>query len=345
MTFTFSVHNVFNIKLTDMPERIGCFLRREFSYFEIKELRKIDLEIKFVEKIKMPDNSTGLLNDFFYKNGIFYFNFRGSKLNIPIKDIENGEVVVFAEKTIEPLMIFYVIEKILHIKMIEKGFCFLHAAGARLEGRTIIYSSLQGGGKTKWVLERIQEGADYLSDELVLADELGSVFAYPRGMNIHSFHYEVYEKVLKKIPFNIRIRREFFLSCLKLARGLLKNNTGIGKKMDVLIKAKSTFRLSVSELYENIKIAAKSRLDKIIIGCVTKQGEDLSENWKVKRTVGFLVNNISNERLSFIAPYLNAFFAYGDDYSTSFRKYLRKLTKKELRILYRVVTKCKAGCL
>ena len=340
MDLKFSIHNFFNVSITNPPEGIGNFLDGEFKYFKVDNLNEINLEIIFVDKIKVPDKSICLLKDFIYENGTFYFNFSGSTLCVPIKDICKENMVVLSEKKTPEWMIFYVIEKILHIKLLEKDLCFFHAAGIRENGKTVVYSSLQSGGKTGWAFRGLRNKAGFFGDDLILVNRSGYVFSYPRRININKYHGSYYRKFLKSLPRNIYIKHRAFILFLRLLRNLLQLHRVVKRRIDGLIESKNIFRVNVNQIFPEVEINNNKKIDKLIIALKTYTRQQIFEKWELKRSINFILRNTNNERLAHVEKYMRAFFAFGDCHSFTVKKYIAELMKKEVNTVSRILKKC-----
>ncbi len=75
MPLFLSVHNILNIKLTNPPKTVSNFIREILGYFECNNLTETNLEIEFVEKIKLPKRYIFLRYDCMYDNGCFYITY------------------------------------------------------------------------------------------------------------------------------------------------------------------------------------------------------------------------------------------------------------------------------
>ena len=340
MDLKFSIHNFFNVSITNPPEGIGNFLDGEFKYFKVDNLNEINLEIIFVDKIKVPDKSICLLKDFIYENGTFYFNFSGSTLCVPIKDICKENMVVLSEKKTPEWMIFYVIEKILHVKLLEKDLCFFHAAGIIENGKTVVYSSLQSGGKTGWAFRGLRNKAGFFGDDLILVNRSGYVFSYPRRININKYHGSYYRKFLKSLPRNIYIKHRAFILFLRLLRNLLQLHRVVKRRIDGLIESKNIFRVNVNQIFPEVEINNNKKIDKLIIALKTYTRQQIFEKWELKRSINFILRNTNNERLAHVEKYMRAFFAFGDCHSFTVKKYIAELMKKEVNTVSRILKKC-----
>lgn len=343
MDLALAIHNIYNVLLKDVPEDKMAFLKREYDYFKVEKLGRVNLEIKFVDKIHIPEQSLCLIENLFYKDGCFYLNFSGAIISFPVKDIDKDAISVSAEKPISPWMVFYVIEKMLHIKVLEHGFCFFHAAGVVEKAKALIYASSQGSGKTKWLLGRIKNGASFLGDDLVLVKRSGEAFGYSRGLNIHIFHGLYYRRLIWRNLSISSIVKNISLLLLKMLYVTPIFSQGFKKRIGESVKYRSTSRVSIKEIFPEAKIIDRCRIDKIILAAAGDQNlanSAMNGNF-IRKTVKFLLSSTDFERMSHIRSYFDAFYANGDETSLKVKAYLARLIKKEIKTAYKVIKRCK----
>lgn len=340
MNYYFNIHDIFSILICDAPPNTGEYILRELKYFRATTLEKVNLVIRFVEKIISPDSHVCLLKDLHYKEGLLYFNFTEGKLYLPIKDLPNEQMTIIAEKTVLPYTIFLTIEKIMYLKLLEKDFCFLHAASYNDSKQTILYSSLPGTGKTNWILGKCSNGVLFLSDDLTIIDRKGFIFAYPRAFTLGKYHKKFFNIYLKSMNKYTRFRYNFLKYCLSLFVIFAIPFPRLKRKIKKYLISIDYFRIRIEDVIPNLKILRKARLDKIILAFKTDSALDEKTQWNNKRVVNFLIHNTNRELFKFVYLHFLAFFSYGDDYSNKIKHYLSSLFFKQQRIIYSIVNNC-----
>jgi hypothetical protein len=114
----------------------------------------------------------------------------------------------------------------------------------------------------------------------------------------------------------------------------------VKSRIDKLIENKNIFRVNVNQIFPDVKIANNKKLDKLIIALKTYTRQQSFEKWELKRSINFILDNTNNERLAHVEKYMRAFFAYGDHYSFTVKKYIAELMKKEVNTVSRIIKKC-----
>lgn len=308
------------------------YILRELIYFKVKKQEESDLEIIFTDKIELPDSYICLLKDLYYKNGCVYVMFADGMLSVSIKDLPSKHIKIISEKKTSPEIVFSVVEKIMSLKLLEKNFCLLHAASCNEHGQTILFSSLPGTGKTSWILDKCSNGAFFLSDDLVIVDRNGNIFAYPRAFTLGKQHKDFFNIYISKNKY-FQCKYKLLKFCLYIFSLLALPFPGFKKRVQKYSISKDYFRIQIKDIIPDVNIVRKSQVDKIVLAFNAK-GDLEGGVWGTKRIVNFLINNTNRELIKFIYLHFFAFLAYGDECSIQIKNYLKKVLFKQKRIVY-----------
>jgi hypothetical protein len=130
--------------------------------------RKIDLLVRRTDKVqKLP---TKLLAD---SKGIL----------LPFG--ENGNEVL-CDEGVGAGFIFNMVEPFINWK----DKCFMHAGAVSKNGRAMIFPAALDTGKTSTVMQLLQKGYDYLSDEWVVLDRKAIAYPFPKKIHIINHNLE-----------------------------------------------------------------------------------------------------------------------------------------------------------
>ncbi len=78
-----------------------------------------------------------------------------------------------------------VVEPLLRFALVEKGYMLLHSASIKLNGAGVMLSARTDTGKTGTVLRLLGlPGSRFLSDDMSIVDETGTVLSYPKPLTI-----------------------------------------------------------------------------------------------------------------------------------------------------------------
>lgn len=334
MRLLFSIHNIFNVLLINPSVKIGNFIKDELWYFERNELENITLEIEFVAKIDTPEEFIYLQKNCVYSDGCLYLMTEGGKLYIPIKEIADSKINAKAERNLSEWVVLHLIEKLMSLKIIEKGCSMLHALCVEEEGDINLYAGLQGVGKTKLALRKLRNGAKFLGEEYVIVNRNSTVFCYPRGMNVHRFQEEEYYKLRYNTCLSKQINREsFFLYLLGILRIIFSPMKRIRRMIDARLNGKKIFRVNVKSLYPDVQIVESGQLNNILVFFKGHLPLLFKNSWEEERYIHFLAINNNIERLESISQCIDSFWAYGDQYSNKLQKYLNRMLLEERKII------------
>lgn len=78
----------------------------------------------------------------------------------------------------------YLLSRVLFIKLIEKGYTFLHAGCVSRDGEGVLVTAMPDMGKTSTVLSLVGGGFSFLGDDHVIFSKNGTVYSYPREVTI-----------------------------------------------------------------------------------------------------------------------------------------------------------------
>lgn len=108
---------------------------------------------------------------------------------------EKSADVVF-EETCDPFFVFNVVEILLRGVVVATGICFMHASGVRLNDQAYVFPGWGGTGKTNLLLQLLNKGAEYMADDLIIFDRDGSVYPYPKPLNLLDYNFRANSKIL-----------------------------------------------------------------------------------------------------------------------------------------------------
>lgn len=83
------------------------------------------------------------------------------------------------------------ISALMLIKLLQKGYSFIHAACLERKGRGILIIAPPETGKTSVVLSLVKQGFAYLADDVCIIDGLHA-YSWPRALTLHLGHIKPY---------------------------------------------------------------------------------------------------------------------------------------------------------
>lgn len=264
----FNIHNIFKFSIKgEITPKLEKFFDKELEYFKSKEI-PVDLEIALVPKIADPDivlfHNYGRDKDYFYTRDPFSRKvgiFSNSKIIVESK-IDSGWLL---KDIIEPLML---------LRILAKGYSFLHASAVTKNNKGLILSALPETGKTNLLVSLLKSGYFFLADEMVLISKDGVVYPYPKPLLIYPSNIKTNPELLDVVSNNNFIKKQkirlFFpfykiqnTHYLQYPKSLISRVIQIG----LVGLGKITFLRSFSIRPKDIgaKIGVLSKIDKVFL--------------------------------------------------------------------------------
>ncbi len=260
----FNIHNIFKFSINgEILPQLEKFFNKELGYFKSKKT-SVDLEIELIPKISDPNitfpPNYGRDKDYFYtrdplsnKVGIF----SNSKV-IAESKIDSGWLL---KDIIEPLMLLCILPK---------GYTFLHASAVTKNNKSLIFSAFPETGKTNLVVSLLKTGCLFLTDELILVSKDGIAYPYPRPLSIYPYNIKANPWLIdiisnknfirkQKIKFLFPLYKIQNAYCLKYPKSLILRVIKMGLKKIAF----RNFPINVKDI--GAEIGIPSRVDKVFL--------------------------------------------------------------------------------
>lgn len=190
----YNIHNIFKLKIEgQIPKRLERFFDGELGYFKTEEKFEPDLKIELVFSIPEPPinfyPNSGRNDEYFYTTDSF-----SNKLAI----FSNKRLV--AESGIKgSFLLEDVIEPLMLIHLVKKGYAFLHASAVSDKEGALVFSAFPKTGKTNIAVSLLEKGYSFLSNELVIISEKGEIFSYPRPITLYHYNFKTFPGLVSKV--------------------------------------------------------------------------------------------------------------------------------------------------
>lgn len=225
MILNYSIHDLFKFKVISSHKRFLDYIEKEFSFFKTKNITNPDLII-FIDDFKPQLKNTTVINHKYYIRKNFLYckdSYKVVKWKVQIDGIEEKKTVVrfFGNFFSKSFLVSYVIEPLMRFKLEKKGYSFIHSSAISNGKNAILFAACKGVGKTSTILNLVNKGFLYMSDDFTILSNKGIVYSYPT--TIHMFGYNVkqcpfiYEKLFLKDKLNMKMKDSIFKLSLNYA--------------------------------------------------------------------------------------------------------------------------------
>ncbi|MBT5490763.1 hypothetical protein HOK00_00180 [bacterium] len=174
--------NSLRVKLEDVPPEIEKLLQNEIPLHIINsEMKESDFRIKFKKKINTNTKYLYIsLLALFDNNNLYLLDHKGNKfLYSPyIKDF-------YVEENFNSEYFFEIFEYIFMNKILENDLMFLHSSALKYNDKTIVFPACNNTGKTKVLLEFLDDGATFLGDDWCIIDKESNISPFFRNIRLY----------------------------------------------------------------------------------------------------------------------------------------------------------------
>lgn len=322
--------NIYGVQITleKIPNSIKNVFLKEWFYFSDKKLKvQLEILVKFVEILEKDEERVRLSKkiEIDKETSVVYLNMSKGSMALDLNTIKNKKIIIYADKTIDGIGLFKILEKILMVKIVELNKVMCHSSSFVCEEKTILVSSFRGGGKTSFLLDSFNSrGFKFLADDLAFLNGRGEVFSYPRGISLTCYQNKMFYKYLFKEKYKKILKESFKIIFLKMK----------------ILNRKPCIRVSPRDIFGYSKIADKSQLTNIFL--LEQGGNKEVKEVSKEEAIAFLNTNINLERgeefyyelkmLKEMIPLYKDFFDY-----------IKEIDVKQKIIFSDVVEKCKVN--
>ena len=103
-------------------------------------------------------------------------------------------------------LLIIVMQSMLNWYLPLSGLVFMHTASFKYKNKVYAIGGFGGAGKTEVMLEVLNEGAQYISDDLAIFDSNGQIYPYLRRVSLHDYPFtdkQLEQYKLSKIRYRL----------------------------------------------------------------------------------------------------------------------------------------------
>jgi len=307
--------NIYGIKFifNNEPLNINQYFTNEwYSFKDISSNDNAIINVHFTDNINIPNDITILSSNIAFSEDSLYL-YKTHKLKLNLSEVSTERIKLECSYNIQPVELFWLLERILFVKLIEKGFTPQHASCFEIDNKIYAFSSLKETGKSKILINFLEniENIKYISDDVLILDNNYKALPYPRGMSLHKFHGEIFYKLLKKAELKIKARYLIHLVKTKLLKRI----------------EKFTIRLYLHEFIKKIDITT-GPISNLYILQKKKQIDTQKETISKDEAINFLSENIKMEFFGIFYEEFRLLNFINNPSIKDFKEYLKRIELK-----------------
>lgn len=217
----YSVHDILKFAVIDHKGYINRYFSNFDKHYEnfkcncLYEDCDLIIEIgeftaNLEESYNVGDGKYYFREDYMYVSKEFY---KGAKWRFEIEGLNSQKTHVKVDcNSLGRIFITgNVIDFLIHLKLLQKGYTIIHASAVSKERNAFIFASRGGGGKTTTALELVSRGFSFIGDNYVILRK-GNVYAFPTSLSIFTYNLSpiIYENLCFKEKSELAIKRAVY---------------------------------------------------------------------------------------------------------------------------------------
>lgn len=192
----YSVHDKVIVNLENAPVTITRFLRNKVPRFCVPRAgRDPDVIIKFVDTI--PKAALEVAAPFAARRGtdFYYIDKFGACSTLPLSSFLDDQCSILTEHRMAPQTFYsFVLQGIIFFRLLMQDICFVHASAVAFDQTGILLPAWGGTGKTSLLVRFLEDGAQYLGDDLALLSKDGILYSYPTRIRMFYYNFDEFPK-------------------------------------------------------------------------------------------------------------------------------------------------------
>lgn len=286
-----------NIQVVSQEAGHLNYLNAKYGDFSVDRLEDVDIEIE-ISKTKLPENSAVGKETGYHiiDGGIFWNCHRKLGLwQVCIKGIESNKLRVsfWGNSISSKYLAMHILEPLINIKLATKGCVMLHGSAIQTEGKTYVFCSKPGIGKTSLAMHLLEKAnANFLSDEFVILSRNGEVYNFPMPVAFYDYNFV-------KMPYlysQFSLKERLLLKFKKIIR-LITNN-----------RIKIPAYLDLNRICSSCDLVTHDQLKKLYVINLTTEKESHVDQMNIDETINEIMQ-INSFQFRFFYDALNCYLS------------------------------------
>jgi hypothetical protein len=226
MSLDFDLHGVLGIRVVNATGKDATSFALRFGYYQGPLDREADITIRFEDELAPPSMTyIGLNSTAFSKDRFYLLDKKDGKVvaQIPMDNIGKRCEIVFQSGIGIKDLLFEIIK----FTLLSKGYIPIHASAFQYDGMGALVVGWKKGGKTEALVSFVNQGANYVGDEIVILSPDGeTMFGLPIGVTLWDWQFKYIPRLVPKVSLERKIlfRGIHLLESIdrRIHRGVLK---------------------------------------------------------------------------------------------------------------------------
>lgn len=325
----FKLLDVVSIRLVDPSEADIKIITKKFEIVPQVLSSEPDIVITFVKKLDLSGLTHIGLNTAAYSKDGFYILSNGKeevKVKVPIVDIGRSRLNIICESGSPDIP---ALNHIINFTLIGKDLLPLHATAFRYNNIGAVVMGWSKGGKTESLFSFMNNGAEFLSDEVAVISPNGKEVL---GMRIPICIWDWQFKEIPKFMPKIKLQKKLIMKAIYAIKAFNKifKIELIHKSLPVL-DSQLNVKALPTKIFSPDRIISRMNLDVIILAVSHDSEEIIVESISAEEVIDRMINSQEYE--------LDYFFHYYKMFKFAFPYHLNEFLENIKSVQYALMKK------
>lgn len=209
----YNIHNLLKIKIITSHRGFFDYIDREFSFFKTGKISNPDITVVIEDFVPSLSHTSIINHKYFIRDNFLYCkdSYKVVKWKVQIEGIDskNTSIKFHGNYFSKSFLVSYIIEPLIRFKLEKKGYTFIHSSAISNGKESILFFACKGVGKTSTILNLIEKGFLYMSDDFTILSNKGFVYSYPTTIHMFSYNISQCPFIYKKLSFKDKLNMLF----------------------------------------------------------------------------------------------------------------------------------------
>ncbi len=235
--------NIFSAKITGKNGTTRKFLLEEYSdYISSKPKNDVSIYIDFI-KDEIGKDQYIVKKPVSYDNkGVFIFDEYNKKLRIDFNNLGSDSCKISSDLNFHPPFFSIFFEYISYIEALKKNKILCHSSSFIYNNKVIVCPAWRNVGKTNLLLNFMNKGANYISDDWCMIDAKKNIHRIPKRIHLFDYNFVSNPNILNDVKPSLK-------NLITLYKGLMDGKYNISETIIKEIKNKLNVRLHPKTLF------------------------------------------------------------------------------------------------
>ena len=194
--------NYFSIKVSGEKGLVWEFLTKEYkNYISFEKAENILKAELFLAKDELKTSEYIVKDPISYDNkGVYIFDNKGKKARLNFETLQNNKLhLITVDPNFHTPFLAILVEYIIYVHLLKINKILCHASGFVLNNSTILCPAWRNVGKTNLLLQFMDIGAKYISDDWCIIDAQGGIEMAPKRIYLLDYNLISFPDIIKKV--------------------------------------------------------------------------------------------------------------------------------------------------